>query len=173
MRTTTHTGRSVEQFKNFFFDRQRITSSLDRALGKRLRQHGGTTRKIAQRSLRYRKEKSRPGQPPSAHKSAARTKRNKKTGAATTRSISLLREFIFFGYDPKQQVVIIGPALLNGTRGSGALTTPQVLEYGGPVRIPRKGRTPIVGTHPARPYMRPAHALALKKFLPSLKDSMR
>ncbi len=60
----------------------------------------------------------------------------------------LLRDHIYFVYDPARRSVVVGPAELNGTGGEA----PAVLEFGGSVTNRRNRRSTIA----PRPYMRPA-----------------
>jgi hypothetical protein len=103
------------KIKKLFFDRKRITDAVDAARVRVLARAGGLVRTIARRSIRKRKDKvSLPGNPPFGH------------GA------ELLKRFIFFGYDPHADSVVIGPAKLN--RSGDA---PHLLEFGGTTTLKR------------------------------------
>jgi hypothetical protein len=101
---------------------------------------GALIRMIARRSIRKRKANSQPGNPPTS-----------RTG--------LLRNFIFFSWDPGSQSVIVGPERLNLTG-----KTPKTLEYGGTNQTRGKNRR---ARYKARPYMRPALNVAMAR-LPEL-----
>ena len=96
--------------KALFFDRPRVMSVMDRRTQRVFRRFGGFVRKVARRSIRKRKRKvSDPGEPPHS------------------RGGHLLRDNIFFTYDPDRRSVVIGPVALNAKNGD----TPALLEFGG------------------------------------------
>jgi hypothetical protein len=150
--------------KAAFFDRKRVSSVINRRAFQVNRRFGGFVRRTAMNSLRQRKKAAPPGQPPHSH-------------------TKVLKRNIFFFADPNDNNVIIGPAKTNQTffnkdgkpvKG----TVPEVLEYGGSIRVfeskPRwanvwrrvdlRSRRRIKGQQTrlrrvdieARPYMRPA-----------------
>jgi hypothetical protein len=121
------------EFKKLFFDRQAVISKVDAASRKVLSKFGAFVRRSAKSSIRKRKKPAPPGSPPSSH-----------TG--------LLKKFIFFGYDPERQSVVIGPTRLN-QKGKGE--APPLLEYGGKATLVRRGKKKRT-TYKARPYMGPA-----------------
>jgi len=127
-----------------FFDRKAVTDNVDRAARRVLSKFGAYVRRSAKSSIRKRKRASLPGQPPSSH-----------TG--------LLKRFIFFGYDPGRQSVVIGPVRLMGRNRGEA---PPLLEYGGRTTLKRKGKKRRVRIR-ARPYMGPAFE-ENKKHLPAM-----
>ncbi|MEN9555081.1 MAG: hypothetical protein RLZZ232_1367 [Planctomycetota bacterium] len=120
----------VKQAKGFFFDRRRVTSAVDKATRTRLSRFGAFVRTAARSSIRRRKASSKPGQPPSSH-----------TG--------LLKQHIYFIYEPNNRSVVIGPAFLNERQQSPPV--PELLENGGLVY-----RTGVSMFYEPRPYMRPA-----------------
>ncbi|MCP4594500.1 MAG: hypothetical protein GY842_27530 [bacterium] len=95
--------------KKLFFDRPKVQRAVGAANRRALSKVGAFIRQRAKTSIRKRKGAAPPGRPPHSH-----------TG--------LLRRFIFFGYDPRKESVVIGPARLN--RGTRA---PHTLEFGGNV----------------------------------------
>ena len=123
--------------KNSFFDRSSVQSALSQAERKVLSRFGAFVRTRAKSSIRRRRAASLPGQPPSSH-------------------VGLLKDFIYFVFDPAQRSVLVGPVRLNHTAGEA----PAVLEYGGTAAI-TWGRHPRVVRIAARPYMRPALAQEL------------
>lgn len=98
------------RLKEFFFDRQVVLTAVDRARKRVLSKFGSFVRRTARQSIRKRKRASLPGQPPSGH------------------GKQLLKTFIYFGYDPGNDSVVIGPEKLGGSSMGEA---PEVLEYGG------------------------------------------
>lgn len=165
---------TIKQAKQFFFDRQRVIDSLDKAKRSRLAKQGAIVRTFARRSIRPARRKSladmteneriafdvrsriavASGQPkpqlPFASSKPRQPPRN-RTG--------LLRDKILFAYDPQSESVVVGPALLNG--GTGA---PETLEFGG---VNDRG----VFVEP-RPYMQPAMASSIARYPSVFQDSM-
>lgn len=98
------------QAKRFFFDRAEVEKLLDRRTRKFFLRLGGYTRKVARNSMKKgtSRRSSQPGQAPRYH----------------TR---LLKDHLFFSYDPQQNSVVIGPVALNSTDPD----IPRLLEEGG------------------------------------------
>ena len=165
--------------KELFFDAPRVMAAVDAAKRKNLTQQGAFVRTAARSSIRKRKRPSEPGQPPSSH-------------------AGLLRDFIFFAYEPFTQSVVIGPAKTNqvffdkdGQPVTG--TVPEVLEYGGSIfirevfkhggwqRADLRSRRRLAGlptrtrkvTIAARPFMAPALVSAKEDLAKVWKDSVR
>ena len=146
-------GLKVDQAKGFFFDAPKVIRAVDRTTRQVLSKFGAFVRTAARSSIRKRKRASAPGQPPSSH-----------TG--------LLKRFIYFGYDPHQQSVVIGPTKINAQ----GQDIPHVLEYGGPsavVRRRRGKRTSRTVTVAARPFMHPALEKELPKMPAMWRDSVK
>jgi hypothetical protein len=151
-------GFGIDQAKGLFFDSTRVRRAVDRASRKVLSRFGAHVRQSAKTSIRKRKKTSEPGRPPSSH-----------TG--------LLRRFIFFGYDPDRQAVVIGPVRLAHKTGEAL----PALEHGGRSAITtrsrrrRHGRVRAVRTATirARPFMGPALARERPKLPAMWRDSVR
>ena len=142
-------GYRIDKMKGLFFDSTRVVAATSRAERKVLSRFGAFVRRGARSSIRKRKATSKPGQPPSSH-------------------AGLLKKFIFFGYEPAKQSVVIGPARLNKTTGDAL----PALEYGGRTKIVarrRRQRTVRTVNIQARPYMGPA----FEKEKPKLPDLWR
>lgn len=112
---------SANYAKGFFFDAPLVVKAVDAATRGVLSKFGAYVRRRAKSSIRQRKAASQPGQPPSSHS-------------------GILRLFLYFAYDPGPRSVVIGPAKTNqvffdnqGNPVTG--TVPEVLEYGGQVRM--------------------------------------
>lgn len=181
----------LTSFKGTFFDRHKVTDPVERMWRRNLSRFGAFVRQRSKTSIRYSKRPAPAGQPPHAHRTATKAKKNKKTGVVKVQPVSLLREFIFFGYEASANTVVIGPALLRGTRSktTSASTIPELLEHGGEAQIEQdkqvgwksvgRERIPITArsTKPARysprPFMRPAADKETPKFMASLKDSVK
>ena len=138
------------EIKQLFFDRPAVTSRVDPATRKVLSEFGAFVRRTAKGSIRRRRKAAPPGSPPSSH-----------TG--------LLKKFIFFGYDPDQRSVVIGPTRLD-RRGQGE--APSLLEYGGQTTLVRGGKRERA-TYRARPYMGPAFEKEQPKLPAMWRDSIR
>lgn len=137
------------EIKQLFFDRQAVTSRVAPATRKVLSKFGAFVRRTAKGSIRQRKTAAPPGSPPSSH-----------TG--------LLKKFIFFGYDPQRESVVIGPTRLD-RRGQGE--APSLLEYGGQTTLVRRGKRKRA-TYRARPYMGPAFEKEQPKLPAMWRDSV-
>ena len=138
------------EIKQLFFDREAVTSRVDPATRKVLSKFGAFVRRTAKGSIRRRRKAAPPGSPPSSH-----------TG--------LLKKFIFFGYDPEQRSVVIGPTRLD-RRGQGE--APSLLEYGGQTTLVRWGKRERA-TYRARPYMGPAFEKEQPKLPAMWRDSVK
>lgn len=95
--------------KNWFFDRDRVIKGMDRATKRALSKIGAFIRRSARSSMRKRNGPSRPGMPPNVH-----------TG--------LLKDRLFFAYEPTSKTVVVGPEAL-----SSSSTVPGLMEFGGTV----------------------------------------
>lgn len=155
--------------KDLFFDRAKVVRALDRARLRVLKESGRIVRKQAQRSLVYAAGSSVPGGPPHAHRSRTVTRVSKSTGKKRRRSVSLLRDRIWFAFDAASSGVVVGPAKLGGMVGDTAL---EALEHGGPSTVLDHGR-PRRANIRARPFMRPAAAVVASEFPKLWRDSIR
>ena len=145
----------INAAKSLFFDRQRVKNALDAGSRSVLSKIGAFIRQRAKTSIKKRKGISNPGAPPHSH-------------------THLLRQFIFFVYDPGRRSVLIGPAKLN--KPGRAL---ELLEFGGTASRPKERRTYFRRSQPGtkklsrvmvyrpRPFMGPAYE-AEKGKLPEL-----
>lgn len=152
-----------------FFDKKKVLIAVGKARAKALGEAGRAVRKAALRSLTYAVGPSSPGQPPHAHKSRQKTRTSKSTGRTRTRSVSFLREFLFYSFDDSSQSVVIGPARLNSTVDSKALPA---LEYGGTSTIVDHGKRVVVAIR-ERPFMRPALKAEQPNFAGMWRNSVR
>ena len=155
--------------KGGFFDRKVVLDALDKATYKIFSEFGRKVRATAQKSLKYRKQSSPPGSPPHAHKSRTAEKVDRKTGKVSKRSVSFLREYLYYAFDKTTRSVVIGPSRLNRTIDSGSL---QALEYGGTATVKSRGKRSRKAVA-ARPFMRPAAAAELPNLPPMWRDSVR
>jgi len=107
--------------KALFFDRVRVRQMMDKRTLRVHRRFGGFVRRTAMNSLRTRKSASAPGQPPHSH-------------------TKVLKRNIFFSLNPADRNVIIGPVktnqvFFNKHRQPVTGTVPEVLEFGGSIRV--------------------------------------
>lgn len=146
-------GMGLKQLKASFFDIAKVQSAAAKLEAKAQSKFGAFVRRRMKSSIRYRKERSKPGSPPSAH-------RDKRFG-----NKSPLRELIFFARDPAANAVVIGP-LVFGSRGAKAL------EKGGTVAVKKKGMPKAVTIAP-RPFAKPAGDAEAAKFGDILKSLVK
>lgn len=137
-----------------FAETRRVLERFDAQARKALYLQAGYIRAAARNSMRPGKpgRPSAPGRPPHA----------------ITR---LLKDFLFFSWDPMQKSMVVGPA---GFRSSN---TPRVLEEGGtsdPTYF-RRGKQLVKGTVQikARPYMAPALQRSQEKLSEFWSKSVR
>jgi len=102
---------------------------------------GGYTKTSMQRSQRYGKQPSKPGQPPHAH----------KKGSAGP----LLRQLTSFDVDKRRGRVVIGPKKFRALSQPSGKPVPQLLDEGGRVKAQLEGKS-IVAELEARPFKKPA-----------------
>lgn len=169
-----------------FFDRRRVIDATSRAERAVLSKAGAHIRTDARSSIRPRSYDSisPPGQPPFDHVGFAIARHNRKmrkqgkptiqtSGAGVPLDQRGIRA-IFFGYEPANRGVVIGPVRFGGNRGTS--TIPEALEYGGVVRSYARGagyrgkRTLNIRPHP---FMRPALQRELPKFPKRWANSIR
>lgn len=155
---------TIDQAKDFFFDRPAVIAAIDRGTRQALSRGGAIVRREARTSIKkgtvLRRGRTRAGE-----RRQVATVRSSKPGNPPFSQTGLLRQHIYFAADLDRQSVVIGPARLNAKDTSA----PSTLEYGGTatvrrMRIRRPGRTELRWTAPRqvriapRPYMNPALA---------------
>jgi len=133
------------QLTKLFFDKAAVLDAVDKAQRRVLSRFGAFVRRTAKTSIRKSKKVSEAGKPPRSH-----------TG--------LLKQFIFFAYDPETGGVVIGPERLNAKIGSA----PEVLEYGGTNVVATYRRRKVAQKRTIRVAARPFMNPALQKELPGL-----
>lgn len=99
--------------KQWFFDREKVIRRVERTRRGAMAKMGDYVRDTARNSIKKRKTSSQPGQPPHSH-----------TG--------LLKNQIWFAYDPAADSVVIGPVAFRRS------DVPQALEFGGTVRVKKR-----------------------------------
>ena len=133
----------------FLDETDRVRRELDRENERKLFRIGAAIRSQARRLLRKSNTPSKPGEPP-------RT------------PTTFLRASVFFAVDKASQVVFIGPQLRYGSRARNSAyptqgrTVPQVLEFGGAIRIPVRQGYLLEETIEPRPFMGPALLMAIQ-----------
>lgn len=130
------------------FDAQKVMSRVWRANVRNLGRAAALVRTIARRSLRRSKRKSNPGEPPRVHS---------KHPYGTLKNIR-------FQVDGQLQAAIVGTVRFDA---ASANNIPEVLEKGGVVKYSQKQFN-----IQARPFMGPAHEIAMKKYPQFWKDSV-
>jgi len=166
---------NIVQFKTRFFrDLDKIQNAEERAAKRALSRFGAFVRTRARSSMRKRRKASAAGSPPSVH-------------------VGYIKKFLFFAYEPNARNVVIGPALLNGSKNTSEATVVELQETGGEAKRAevqlsggvwvRKNRVLPNGTirktrtraakYPARPYMKPAFDAELPKAAGMFKDTFK
>lgn len=150
---------TIREAKDLFFDRANVQARMSIAKRNALASAGKLVRYLAQRSMRKRRMKKLSEMTKGERVAfAIRTREAEREGRrppkrplASSRPgepprvrVGLLRQFLFFAYDPDSDSVVVGPALLPRAKGE----VPSVLEYGG---LNKQGFMVA-----ARPYMAPA-----------------
>jgi hypothetical protein len=137
------------EITKMFFDKKAVRDKVDRGTRRVLSRFGAFVRRGARSSIRKRKKVSAPGAPPSSH-----------TG--------LLKKFIYFGYEPSNRSVVIGPVRLSqNDRGQA----PELLEYGGSTTLQRRGKR-VRANYRGRPFMGPAFKQEQPKLPAMWRDSI-
>ena len=178
--TVASIGTSLVTIKSLFFDRGAVERAAGKGKIKALSKYGAVVRRTAQTSMRYRKSASPPGTPPSAHKSK-RLAALKKLGR-TKYNGALLREMLYFAYDPRSGTTVVGPL---GFKSKNGVSVPALHEFGG-VRQPYPNEKFLAGRgkkarvivlkgsvkYPPRPFMAPALKRTLVKFPLAFKNTI-
>lgn len=142
------------QVTKWFFDAPAVLKTVDAGTAKVLSKFGAFVRRTMKSSIRKRRKSSEPGKPPSSH-----------TG--------LLKQFIFFSFDPRSRSVVIGPEKLNAKIGQVL----EALEYGGQTTVATYRNRKVVGKETkyirARPFARPALEMELSKLPEMWRDSVK
>jgi hypothetical protein len=142
------------EMRNAFFDRKKVQDAFDKATRRAIVKSLAFVRRRQRSSIRRRKRISRPGEPPSAHSSDR---------VATVKNI-------LFAYDQRTQSGVVGMVNLNGRRSNvnSNQELPDLLESGGPMRIP-------VMSYDGRTWFAPAprRAKRIKRDRPWVKQRKR
>lgn len=122
---------ALQSFKAGFFNRAKVLKAIDEAEYVSLVKAGAYVRKTAQRSMRYRKAKSNPGEPPSAHQDSPKG--------------PLLRKLLTFAWEPETKSVVVGPPISGKSKG-----IPKLHEFGGIQQAVRREIKRVGDTGPIR-----------------------
>ena len=120
------------QMKQLFFDKMAVLSSVDKASRQVLSKIGAFVRQTARQSIR-RPPKTKGStwqyiKTASGRRIYYKQRASAKPGKPPYNQSGLLKRFIFFGYDPAANSVVVGPEKLGGRISETALPA---LEYGG------------------------------------------
>ncbi len=145
-----------------FFDSEKVLRAAQKGTIRALSKCGAFVRTDAKSSIRYSDKSAAPGQPPKAKRKGMTRTSRKKDGTSVTRSVSPLKELIFFAFDAATGSVVVGPADFRN-RKTKAYRVPTVLEQGGTVseRTPRGLQRQ---TYAGNPFMAPALRRVQSKF---------
>lgn len=150
---------TIETAKSRFFDRAPIDRVVDRQTKKAFSKFGAYVRRKAKGLIRKVGKKgasARPGQPPKS-----------RTG--------LLKDHIYFAYDPTNKSVVIGPARLENLDRGQSRRTPGLLERGGYVTrlMQRRMKDGQLRRWQQRAHYEPHHmAPAFRDSFTKLKDEL-
>jgi len=144
---TKAVGFRLREMKKLFFTSPAVKRALDKRTYHAFLRFGQYVRKVARHSIVSASGPSKPGTPPHSH-------------------VGLLKRMIFYAFALWSRSVVIGPTLVSGRnqgmRAYGTVSVPEVLEYGGTVRMTkdsaRRAHLPR-GTRAdfrPRPFMGPA-----------------
>lgn len=160
---------SVSRAKSMFFDRAFVIERIDAATRKSLSRGGALVMRAARKSIRNGVVYAR-GRVKEGERRKILEQRTSKPGDPPFSQTGLLRDNIFFAFDPARRSVVVGAARLG--RSTGA---PETLEFGGATVIERRrnGRTVRRTVRiDARPYMAPALAKQASKLPEQLRNSV-
>lgn len=159
----------VKDVQSMFFDR--VFTKTQRAKKRALERAAAYIRNAARHSIKPAQKHTK-----KAQKQFSRDKRGEaysRPGQPPLSKTGLLRQFLYYAYDPDTGGFVVGPAKINRTLGA-----PKALEHGGPyLAMQRTGLGKWrVGTQrmEARPYMRPAllKAINAKKIDQEIKKAL-
>lgn len=145
-------SQSLCKVKTLFFDSPAVLAAVDNATRKVLNRIGGMIRLTARRSIKKASSHtavSKPGKPPLSH-------------------MGLLRNYIYYSFDPISRSVLVGPVALNA-KGKNV---PPTLEYSGNTRIKIKHGSKNVHIA-ARPFMGPALTVNQSKMAALWENSVK
>lgn len=154
-----------------FFDSEKVLAAARKGTARGLAKCGAFVRREAKSSIRYSAKSAAPGQPPKAKRKGLTRTTKKKDGTSVTRSVSPLKELIYFAYDASSGSVVVGPADFKN-KAKKAYRVPTVLEQGGTVhtRTPKGLRS---ARYPGNPFMAPALRRVQGKFPALFQDLLR
>jgi len=135
-----------------FLDRPTVIEALEYKYRRVMAKLGGYVRTTMQRSMRYSKKPSKPGQPP-------RSIKDYKGNAGA------LRRLTEFGYDKDDHTLVIGPQKITSpTLPIGGKTVPQLLNEGGQAFVKGFGGVRFLASYEPRPFVQPAVDKGITKF---------
>lgn len=179
-------GLTIEGAKSQFFDRSVVGRAVDKAKKRNLSMAGAFVRRRARQSMKKVRRKRlsemdeterlvhriRMGE----YQRGERLRRPERPfkgadpGEPPRYRTRLLKDFIFFAFEPERETTVVGPVALNRPRPGSpdAETVPELLEFGGAFR--RNGQRRFME---ARPFMGPALEAELDNFAFLWRDSIR
>ena len=135
------TGAIVAVRNRTFLDRDAVKSALEYKHRRVMAKLGGYCRTTMQMLMRRRDRKSKPDV------EAPTSWRREKGGNGA------LRALIEFGYDAKDQTLVVGPQLITSpTKALGGKTVPQLLDQGGTAVIRQFGGSRVIAHFAPRPF---------------------
>ena len=146
-----------------FFDSEKVIRLAQRGTIRSLSRCGAYVRTESKSSIRYAQKSATPGQPPRAKRGGMSRTTTKKDGSTKTRSVSPLKELIYFAYDPVGKSVVVGPQDFKN-RATKTYRVPTVLESGGSVTARTPTGRVVSRRYAGNPFMAPALRRVQAKF---------
>ena len=146
-----------------FFDSDKVLRAAEKGTLRGLSKCGAFVRTEAKNSLKYGEKSATPGTPPKVKRGRLTRTTKKKDGTTAIRSVSPLKELIYFAYDAGSKSVVVGPADFR-SRASTRYRVPTVLEQGGTVSDRAPSGQPRQRTYGGNPFMAPALGRVQSKF---------
>lgn len=156
-----------------FFDSDQVIRAAEKGTLRALSRCGAFVRTEAKSSIRYAKGTATAGQPPKAHRSGfTKSTTSKRTGVTKSRTVSPLKELIYFAYDTASGAVVVGPAEYKSA-AKRSYRVPAILEGGGTVHDRTPKGQPRSRRYAGNPFMTPALKKVQGKFPAMFTDLLR
>lgn len=155
-----------------FFDSDKVIRAAQKGTVRSLSRCGAYVRTEAKSSIKYAKKSASPGQPPKAHRGSMTRTTVKKDGSSKTRSVSPLKELIYFAREDATGAVIVGPADYRN-RAKRSYRVPTILERGGTIHARTPRGQPRSSRYAGNPFMAPALRRVQGKFPALFQDLLK
>lgn len=158
-------GQDIRFATRYFFDKPRVDRALSRARKYALSRSGALVRGFARKLIKPARRLSLGEMSPTQrrrHEQRLRHARKQglprplrplasaRPGQPPRNKTGLLKNFIYFAFEPARSSVVVGPVALRNKR------TAWLLEYGGSARLPASNGQRVQMRFRGNPFMRPA-----------------